>query len=114
MATKVFETETITLASGKKIELRPLKIKYLREFMKEFENLPGVMNDNVASLDVIMKCVAAAMQQYSPELAADEELLEEEFDLPTAYKIIEIGSGIKMTDDDDDPKLQTAEQDGKN
>ncbi len=114
MATKIFETETIALASGKKLELRPLKIKYLREFMKEFENLPGVMSDNVGSLDVIMKCVAAALKQYDPELADDTDLLEEEFDLPTAYKIIEVGSGIKMTDDDDDPKPQTAEQDGKN
>lgn len=114
MATEVFETQTVTLSSGKKLELRPLKIKVLREFMKEFENLPAVMNDNVGSIDVIMKCVAAAMKQYDPELAENMDLMEDEFDLPTAYKIIEAGSGIKLSGDDDDPNPQTAAQDGKN
>lgn len=114
MATEVFETQKVTLTSGKTLELKPLKIKILREFMKEFEDLPAVMNDNVGSIDVIMKCVAVAMKQYAPELAEDTDLLEDEFDLPTAYKVIEVGSGIKLSGDDDDPNPQTAAQDGKN
>lgn len=114
MATEVFETKTVVLSSGKKLELKPLKIKVLREFMKEFEALPAVMNDNVASIDVIMKCVAAALKQYDPALAENSELMEEEFDLPTAYKVIEVGSGIKLSGDDDDPNPQTAAQDGAN
>ncbi len=114
MATEVFETKTVVLSSGKKLELKPLKIKVLREFMKEFEALPAVMNDNVASIDVIMKCVAAALKQYDPELAENADLMEEEFDLPTAYKVIEVGSGIKLSGDDDDPNPQTAAQDGAN
>lgn len=115
MATTIFEAKTITLASGKKVELVPLKIKYLRKFMVEFDNLPGAMSDNVESIDVIMKCVAVALEQYDPELSANPDLLEEEFDLPTAYKVIEMGSGIKMTEDDDEaPKPQTAaEQNGE-
>jgi hypothetical protein len=113
MATEVFETQTITLSSGKKLELKPLKIKILREFMKAFEDLPAAMNDNVASIDVIMKCVAVAMKQYDSELSENMDLMEDEFDLPTAYKVIEIGSGIKLGDDDD-PNPQVAAQDGKN
>ena len=54
-------------------------------------------------MDVIIDCVQIAMRQYAPELADDREALEDEVDLPTAYRIIEVGSGIKL--DDDDPNL---------
>lgn len=112
MATKVFETETITLSSGKKLELKPLKIKFLREFMKEFDNLGAAMSDNVESIDVIMKCVVIALKQYDEKLSEDPDLVEEEFDLPSAYKVIEVGAGIKLNDDDPNP--QVAAQNGPN
>lgn len=100
MATKVYETETVTLFSGKELTLRPLKISVLRDFMKEFEKIAEVMSDNTKSIDVIIDCVAIAMRQYDSELANNREALEDELDLPTAYKIIEIGAGIKLNDDD--------------
>lgn len=99
MASKVYETETITLYSGKELTLRPLKISVLREFMTAFESIGDVINDNLKSIDVIMDCVAIAMKQFDPELADSRERMEDELDLPTAYKIIEIGAGIKLNDD---------------
>ena len=114
MATKVFETETVTLFSGKEIALRPLKISILRKFMAEFENLGEVMNDNIKSMGVIVNCVAVAMQQFDPELADDKEKLEDELDLRTAYKIIEVGAGIKLNDNDDDPNPPAAVSSGEN
>ncbi len=104
MATKVFETEKVTLFSGKVVSLRPLKISVLREFMKEFDGLGEVMNDNIKSMDVIVNCVAIAMRQFDPELSENKELLEDELDLQTAYKIIEVGAGIKLNDDDPNPQ----------
>lgn len=100
MATTVYKSEEITLYSGKVITLRPLKISILRAFMTEFERMADAMSDNNKSIDVIMDCVAIAMRQYDPELADNREALEDELDLPTAYKVIEVGAGIKLNDDD--------------
>jgi hypothetical protein len=100
MATKVYETEKVSLYSGKELNLRPLKIAVLRDFMVKFEDLGDVADDSAKSLDVIIDCVQIAMRQYAPELSEDRDALEDEIDLPTAYKIIEVGSGIKLNDDD--------------
>ena len=100
MATTIYEQEKVKLFSGKELTLRPLKISVLRDFMKEFENIGEAASDNVQSLEVVMNCVQIAMRQYAPELSEDRESLEDEIDLPTAYKVIEVGSGIKLTDDE--------------
>lgn len=98
MATVVHETKQITLIDGTNLNVRPLKISLLREFMKKFEGLAEVADDNVKSMDVLMECVLIAMKQYGPEIASDVKSLEENIDLPTVYKIIEEASGINMTD----------------
>jgi hypothetical protein len=46
MASKVYDVGTIQLIDGTEIELKPLKIKYLRHFMDYFDrllNTPKVM-----------------------------------------------------------------------
>lgn len=98
MATTVHEEKTITLIDGTKIKVRPLKISLLRSFMKKFEGIAAVADDNEKSMNLLMECVAIAMQQYKPELAEDVSALEENLDLPTVYKIVEEASGIKLTD----------------
>lgn len=104
MATKVYKTETVELFSGDEVELRPLKISVLRDFMKKFEDLGEVAEDNGDSMDVLVDCIAIAMRQYKTELSdkheGGREKLEDELDLPTAYKIIEVAAGIKMGDDE--------------
>ena len=103
MATSVYQPVDIELFSGKVVTLRPLKLSLLRKFMKEFDGLSKVADDNDKSLSKMVDCVAIAMSQYDPELAADKAALEDELDLPTLYRIIEVASGIKM--DDSDPNL---------
>jgi len=103
MATTVYQSVDVELFSGKVITLRPLKLSLLRKFMKEFDGLGGVADDNDKSLTKMVDCVAIAMQQYDADLASDKEALEDELDLPTIYRIIEVASGIKM--DDSDPNL---------
>ena len=98
MATTVHETKEIALIDGTKIKVRPLKISLLRPFMKKFEGIAAVADDNEKSMTLLMECVAIAMQQYKPELAEDLTALEENLDLPTVYKIVEEASGIKFTD----------------
>ena len=98
MATTVNETGEITLIDGTKISVRPLKISLLRPFMKKFEGISEVAEDNDKSMSLLMECVQIAMQQYSPELAGDAKSLEENLDLPTVYKIVEAASGVKLSD----------------
>ena len=54
MATTVNESKEIDLIDGTKIEIKPLKISLLREFLKEFENIADVASDNNKSMDVLM------------------------------------------------------------
>lgn len=98
MTTTINEEKTITLIDGTVITARPLKISLLRKFMKSFEGIAEVADDNEKSMDLLMECVQIALQQYKPELAADAGKLEEVLDLPTVYKIVEEASGIKLTD----------------
>jgi inhibitor of KinA sporulation pathway (predicted exonuclease) len=89
--------QTVTLIDGTVLNVRPLKISLLRDFMKKFEGIAKVADDNGKSMDLLMECVQIAMKQYSPELAANKEQLEENLDLPTVYKIVEEASGINMS-----------------
>ena len=98
MATTVHEEKTVTLLDGTKVKIRPLKISLLREFMKEFEGIAAVAEDNTKSMDLLMNCVLIAMKQYDSKLAEDKESLEDNIDLPTVYKIVEEASGIKLTE----------------
>ena len=39
MATTIYKSEIVYLFDGTELEIVPLKIKYLREFMQAFENV---------------------------------------------------------------------------
>lgn len=92
MATTINEEKKIELFDGTSITIRPLKISLLRDFMKKFEKISEVADDNDKSMNLLMECVAIAMKQYNPELA-DIKKLEDLVDLPTVYKIVEEASG---------------------
>lgn len=98
MATTTHEEKTITLIDGTKVKVRPLKISLLRQFMKKFEGLGAVQNDNEKSMTLLMECVQIAMQQYKPDLADSIEKLEEVIDLPTVYQVIEAASGTNLSE----------------
>ena len=101
MATVINEAKTVVLLDGKKITARPLKISLLRKFMKKFEGIAEVADNNDASMDILMECVQIALTQYDAsfaELAIAD--LEEILDLPIVYDIIEEASGIKLGDSD--------------
>jgi hypothetical protein len=66
--------------------------------MKKFEGIADVAEDNEKSMNLLMECVAIAMQQYKPDMAGDLKTLEENIDLPTVYKIVEAASGVKLSD----------------
>ena len=96
-ATKADEN-IVVLIDGTKVSVRPLKISLLRPFMKKFEGIAAVAEDNEKSMNILMECVQIAMQQYKPDLSEDLKSLEENLDLPTVYKIVEAASGTNMSD----------------
>jgi len=106
MATTTHEAEQVTLIDGTKITVRPLKISLLRPFMKKFEGVAKVAEDNEKSMTLLIECVQIAMQQYKPELAEDIQKLEDLLDLPTVYKIVEAASGINLSSVTDILKTQ--------
>jgi inhibitor of KinA sporulation pathway (predicted exonuclease) len=90
--------KTIKLIDGTEVAVRPLKISLLRKFMKKFEGVGAVAEDNDKSMNLLIECVQIAMQQYMPEIAGDAKALEDNIDLPTVYQIIEEASGVKLSD----------------
>ena len=98
MATTVHEAHKIKLIDGTEITLRPLKISLLRKFMKKFEGIAAVVDDNDKSINLLMQCVLIAMEQYAAGVDVDLANLEDNIDLPTVYKIVETASGIAISD----------------
>ena len=97
MPTKIYDSDYITLIDGTKLYITPLKIKYLREFMSRFEGVKISKNDEQA-IDALSECVLLTMQQYYPAITAIEQL-QDNMDMTTIYKILEISAGIKIKDD---------------
>ena len=96
--TTINEAKKLTLIDGTEINVRPLKVSLLREFMKKFDEIVKVADDNDKTIGVLLECVQIAMRQYKPELADDLKALEDNIDLPTVYQIVEEAAGIKMAE----------------
>ena len=94
MATKIYETAYVSTVDGVELYLIPLKIKYLREFMDAFENVKSTNNDQ-DTLASLVECVRIAMKQYYPSILTTEDV-EDNFDIETVYKILDIAGGIKI------------------
>ena len=94
MATRIYETHYISTVDGLEIEISPLKIKYLRQFMDTFYEIEGIQDEEQRVL-VLSRCAAVAMKQFVPEIASVEGV-EDSFDIKTIYKILDICGGIKF------------------
>jgi hypothetical protein len=111
MATKIYKTKRIYLFDGTEIEIMPLKIKYLREFMDVFDTIKNTKNDDEAML-VLLECTRVAMKQYFPEISKNIEDLENNIDLPTVHEILDLAGNIKIGEDsEEDVKTQAQKGD---
>lgn len=109
MATKVYLTQNIYLFDGTEIEISPLKIKYLRQFMDTFSLINQTDNDDDSIL-LLLECVRIAMKQYCPELSKSISDIEDSIDMPTIHEILEIAGGIKITEDTSETVKEQAEK----
>ena len=113
MATHIYKTDTIELIDGQKITIYPLKIKYLREFMEAYQLIKNA-KDDIESISYLSECARISMQQYLPDKIQTIEDLEDNFDLPSIYKILKIGGGIGVDANSDEPvKDQALSQDSE-
>ncbi len=94
MPNKIYESSTIQLIDGTEVFMTPLKIKYLREFMENFEKLDG-SKDEDETLNILLDCSRIAMKQYCPRLKTLEDV-EDNLDIKGMYKLLEVAAGIKI------------------
>jgi hypothetical protein len=107
MATKIYDTAVIELIDGTELEIRPLKIKYLREFMEIFELIKIAVNDEQA-IRLLAECARVTMKQFYPEIKTIDDL-EDSIDLPTIYKLLDIAAGIKIDNPEKEVKKQATD-----
>jgi hypothetical protein len=96
MANKVYESSTVELIDGTQIYITPLKIFYLRDFMSKFSEIENASTED-EKIDVLIECVAFAMNQFRPEIASPE-LVADSMDIKTMYKVVEIAGGISFSE----------------
>lgn len=94
MPNKIYDSATISLIDGTEIFMTPLKIKYLREFMEIFEGMDSVETED-ETLNILLDCTRVAMRQYYPTIKTIEDV-EDNIDIKTMYKVLEIAAGIKI------------------
>jgi hypothetical protein len=104
MATKIYDTGLVELIDGTFIEIRPLVIKYLREFMETFDLLRSARDDD-ESMAVLTQCTLICMKQFYPDIRTIDEL-EDRIDLPNVYKVLDLAAGIKINRDKEDESIK--------
>jgi hypothetical protein len=112
MATTIYNTQIIELFDGKKLEIIPLKIKYLREFMTAFDDIK-VSKDDDAAMAVLVECTRICMKQYYPQISDTVDQIEDNVDMPTIYKILDTAAGIKINKKSQEPVKEQAEKSGE-
>jgi hypothetical protein len=106
MATAIYKTKNIYLFDGTEIEIMPLKIKYLREFMDAFTKIKYAQDDD-ESMMVLTECTRIAMKQYYPEISKSIEDLEDNIDLPTVHTILDIAANIKINETEETQDIES-------
>lgn len=114
MPTKIYSIDEVELIDGTVIEISPLKIKYMRQFMEVFDTIKNAKTD-AESIAVLSECVRIAMKQYYPSIKTIADL-EDSVDLPTIYKIIDVCAGVKIKNNEqtNEPMVQTAKSNSDN
>lgn len=103
MATSVYDVVSIELQDGTTLELRPLPIKQMRTFMKALEALGQEPEDGseVDGMEQIVGLTEICLEKNKGATKVLKGDLEDILDLPTAYKIIHVCTGVDLAD----PKL---------
>jgi hypothetical protein len=110
MPTEIYKSAVVELIDGTELYITPLKIKFLKLFLDEFENVKLATNDDEA-IDALAKCTVIAMRQYYPLIRTQEEL-EDNIDMPTIYRILDFAAGIKINEKAEETVKKQATESG--
>jgi hypothetical protein len=102
----------VYLFDGTELEVIPLKIKYLREFMSVFNDIKNTKNDDEA-VEVLVRCVRVCMKQYYPKISNSVEEVEDNIDMPTIYNILDVAAGIRINKKSEEPVKDQAIDSGE-
>ena len=99
MPTTVYDIEEIQLSNGETLTIRPLTIKHLKKFLaviKKMDDESVTTEEQV--MDIFIEGAMVCLEQLKPELAEDIDKFEENIEVPTMMKILEIAGGLKLND----------------
>ena len=112
MATTIYKSAIIHLFDGTELEITPLKIKYLREFMDAFDAVKNTSSDD-ESIEKLVECVRICMKQYYPRISRSTEDIEDNLDMKTIYTILDIAAGIKINKQSEETVKDQVENNGE-
>ena len=112
MATTIYNTQIVHLFDGTELEITPLKIKYLREFMDTFKEIKKTKNDDEA-IGALVECVRVCMKQFYPSISKSVKDVEDNIDMPTVYKVLDTAAGIKINKKLEEPVKEQALNSGQ-
>jgi hypothetical protein len=95
MSHEIYKTTTVWTMDGVELEISPLKIKYLREFMTAFKAIGDSLTED-ESIDALVECARICMKQFYPEISQSIETLSDNLDMPTVYIVLDFAGGIKI------------------
>lgn len=120
MATTVYEVLELELQNGDEVTVRPLDLKRLRKVMKIIdemnvrqseallaqtkkaeaeasgEDVSETQEEEYDNLEYLIKATKVCLEKQLPDLVKSNSAFEEALDLPTIWKILEVGAGISM------------------
>jgi hypothetical protein len=106
MAIEIYKEEEVFLVDGTSMILAPLKIVYLKRVMDRF-SLLSESSREMDKTEVLVSCALVAMKQYRPEIDTVEKV-EDVVDIDIIYKILDIGAGITMKEQEPETKAKDA------
>jgi hypothetical protein len=112
MATTIYKSAIIHLFDGTELEITPLKIKYLREFMDAFDAVKNTSSDD-ESIEKLVECVRICMKQYYPRISRSTEEIEENLDMKTIYTVLDIAAGIRINKQSEETVKDQVESNGE-
>jgi hypothetical protein len=79
--------------------------------MEAFEDVKKSKNDDEA-IEFLVECVRISMKQFYPEISKSVLDVEDNLDMPTIYKILDISAGIKINEKSQEPVKNQATDSG--
>ena len=95
------EGQEITFADGVNRKVFPLTIRQLRSFMKIADklNVDGEQGLSDSDIDNMVSAAAIALQKVDPDLANDEDALEDALDLKCFGALMAASMGNEVVED---------------